>query len=56
MFFDDANEIAQIARRAGTSLFVVPKETEVEIPKAIILRPEDKATITIEQVRGRTRC
>lgn len=52
MFFDDAGEIAQIARKAGTSVFVVPKETEVEIPGAIVLQPEDKATITIEQVRG----
>lgn len=51
MFFEDVNEVAEIARASGTSVFVLPKSVEVKIPNAIILQPEDKATISIEQVR-----
>lgn len=52
MFFEEVSEIGEIARRNGTSVFVVPRETEVEIPGAIVLCPEEKSVITIEQVRG----
>jgi DNA polymerase III delta prime subunit len=52
MFFGQASEIAEIARKVGTSVFVVPKEVPVEIKNAIILQPEDKSVITIEQVRN----
>lgn len=51
MFFDDLKQITEIARRSGTSVFVVPETEKVEIPQAIILRPEEKTVITIEQVR-----
>ncbi len=51
MFFDDLKQITEIARRSGTSVFVVPETKKVEIPQAIILRPEEKTVITIEQVR-----
>lgn len=51
MFFDDVNKIADIAKGAGTSVFVVSDSIEVKIPKALILRPEEKTTISIEQVR-----
>lgn len=51
MFFDSVSDVLKIAKRCGTAIFVVPRDIEVEIPGAIVLKPEDKATITIEQVR-----
>lgn len=51
MFFDDVAEIPKIASKVGTSVFVVPKNVEVEIPKAVILKPETKSVISIEQVK-----
>ena len=52
MFFDKIDEIAEIASRCGTSIFVLPKSQPVEIKNAIVLQPEGKTTITIEQVRS----
>ena len=52
MFFNSISEIPEIASRTGTSVFVVPKNEKVEIKGAIILQPEEKRAITIEQVRG----
>lgn len=52
MFFDKIDEITEIASQCGTALFVVPKSQSVKIKNAIILQPEDKTVITIEQVRG----
>lgn len=52
MFFDDTREVAKIAHKNGTSIFVVPDSYEIEIPGAIKLEPEGKTTITIEQVRN----
>ena len=54
MFFNSPEEIEKIASRSGTSVFVVPDDTEVKIKNAIILKPEEKTTITIEQVRNTT--
>ena len=51
MFFNSPEEIQQIATRAGTSIFVVPNNAEIIIKNAFILKPEDKTTITIDQVR-----
>lgn len=51
MFFEDVDEIETIARKCGTAIFVVPDDIEVTIKNAIILAPEDKTVITIEQVR-----
>ena len=51
MFFEKTSEIPAIASRIGTGVFVVPQKTEVIIPDAIVLKPEQKTTITIEQVR-----
>lgn len=51
MFFDDLAQISQIAVRNGTSVFVVPADLKIDIPGAIVLQPEEKTTITIEQVR-----
>lgn len=51
MFFDDAASVADIAARSGCTIFVIPVEVEVKIKGAYILAPEEKSTITIEQVR-----
>ena len=50
MWFRDVLEIPQIARRAGTSIFVVPSGVPVEIKNAIVLQPDIKTVITIDQV------
>lgn len=52
MFFDSVVEIPEIAKRNGTSIFVVPDSQPVEIKNAIMLSSEGKATITIDQVRN----
>lgn len=51
MFFDDVANVANIASSAETSIFVIPDSIDVRIPQALVLRPEEKASITIEQVR-----
>ncbi len=51
MFFESALDIPKIASRCGTAIFVVPRDTEVSIKNAILLEPEEKSVITIEQVR-----
>lgn len=51
MFFEQMSEVAEIARKNGTSVFVVPKNLPVGVKNAIVLAPEDKSVITIEQVR-----
>lgn len=51
MFFEDLTEISKIAVKNGCSIFVLPKNTELEIKNAIILEPTSKVSITIEQVR-----
>lgn len=52
MFFESISEIAQIASRCGTAIFVVPRDEDVEIPGAIVLQPEGKSVVTIEQIRN----
>lgn len=52
MFFESGAEILEIAKKCGTAVFVVPKNIKVEIKNALILEPEEKRTITIEQVRN----
>ena len=51
MFFDEVSQIRSIASKRGTAVFVIPDEIDVEIPGALILQPDEKTTITIEQVR-----
>ena len=52
MFFDKIEDVAEIASRCGTSIFVMPKSQSVEIKNAIVLQPVEKTVITIEQVRS----
>ena len=51
MFVDNVKQIAEVASKNGTSVFVVPPSIDVEIKNALVLAPEEKSVITIEQVR-----
>ena len=51
MFFESVLDIPKIASKCGTAVFVVPRDMEVKIKNAIVLQPEEKVGITIEQVR-----
>lgn len=51
MFFEKISEIPEISRRTGCAIFVVPANLEVDLSKALILKPGEKSVITIEQVR-----
>ena len=51
MFFEDISHIKEISGRTGAALFVVPDEVEVSIPGALLISPEGRATIAIEQIR-----
>lgn len=50
MFFDTLTQMPELARKTGGAVFVVPKTEEVQIKNAIILKPESKTVITIEQI------
>lgn len=52
MFFDTPESIQSIAKRSGASIFVLPDEQEIKIENAMVVQPEDKASITIDQIRG----
>ncbi|MDO4741987.1 MAG: hypothetical protein Q4A79_01250 [Candidatus Saccharibacteria bacterium] len=52
MFFNDVNKIMEIAEKNGCGVFVVPAKDEVKIPRALVLEPEEKSLISIDQVRG----
>lgn len=51
MFFEDLAQIGEIACRVGASLFVVPDQNEIFLKDAIVLKPESRTIITIEQIR-----
>jgi len=51
MFFESTSEILKIAGRVGVAIFVMPDEVQLEIKNALVLKPEGKAVITIEQAR-----
>ncbi len=52
MFFDNISQISEIASRTGTSIFVLPNTLTITIKNAIILEPQEKSVITIDQIRG----
>ena len=52
MYFEDFKKIPEISKKTNCVIFVLPKELEVTIPRALVLRPEEKSVITVEQVRG----
>lgn len=51
MFFDSIDEIVEIAVKTGCAVFVVPDNLDFSIKNAIILKPETKTVISIEQVQ-----
>lgn len=53
MFFESTSDILKIASRTGTAIFVVPEPDAIDLKEknVIILQPEEKSVITIEQVR-----
>lgn len=51
MFFDEVSEIPAIAKKCGTSVFVIPDNADFCIKNAIVLSPEQKSVISIDQVR-----
>lgn len=51
MFFESVAEISEIARKCGTAIFVVPDNVPVELKNALVISPEEKSVITIDQVR-----
>lgn len=51
MYFESAEDIKKIAEKNNTSIFVIPKNTPVNIKNALILEPTNRTIITIEQVR-----
>ena len=50
MFFDNLGDVTKIATATNCAIFVVPKEQKLEIKNALVLGPEGKASISIEQV------
>ena len=51
MFFDDLKQIKEIVSRVGTAVVVLPDEVEFEIADAINVVPEERASISIDQMR-----
>lgn len=52
MFFDNINQIEKLAKKAGSSIFVIPSGTEIKIKNAKTVHPgEIKTGIVIEQIR-----
>ncbi len=51
MFFNNVNQINEIASRSGTTIFVIPKSFSIKIKNSIVVEPNEKSVITIEQVR-----
>ena len=51
MFFDSVGDLERIAKNNGVSVFVIPNDIKYNLKEAIVLQPEEKSVITIEQVR-----
>ncbi len=51
MYFSSVGEIPQIAKKSGTSVFVIPNDAVVDLKNALILEPVSKSVISIEQVK-----
>ena len=52
MFFEKIEQIREIASKVGAGVFVVPESVSVEIPGAIVIQPEEKTIISIEQIHS----
>lgn len=52
MYIDDIGQIPELARKAGTAVFGVGSDVEVELPGVIVVEPEEgKKYISVDQVR-----
>lgn len=51
MFFKNLDQIPELVQKSGCSIFVVPKNTEINIKNAIYLEPNEKGVITVDSVR-----
>lgn len=52
MFFNSPEEVLEIIKGVGCAVFVVPKNVEISIKNAVVVEPEGKRTISIEQIRA----
>ena len=51
MYFDSIEKILEISSKVSCAIFVVPDEEKIEIKNALIVSPEKKTTISVEQIR-----
>ncbi len=51
MFFDKVDDIVKIAQKTGAAIFVLPKDVEFSMKNALLVEPESKTIITVEQIR-----
>jgi len=51
VFFKDLSQIPHLAKTAGCSIFVVPKNTKIELKGAIPITPNEKNVITVDSIR-----
>ena len=54
MFFNSVSEIEKIATGNGASIFILPDNVDFNIKRALLVKPEEKTSITIEQIRSAT--
>lgn len=55
MFLEKISGIPEIIRQSGFTIFVLPKSTdlaEISVPKAIVVQPNEKNSITIDEIRN----
>ena len=52
MFFKDIDETPEIAKKINCGIFVLPKSQEIFIKNSLVLEPEGRASISIEQVHN----
>jgi hypothetical protein len=54
MFLENLEQVPEIVARSGFSIFALPKMVELEavqVPRAIVVVPNEKNTISIEEIR-----
>lgn len=52
MYFDSTADILEISKKTGCAVFVLPDIKDINIENALVIEPDDKTVITVEQVRG----
>lgn len=51
MFFERPEDIKKIATKVNSAIFVMPDAVAVKLPRVLVMEPDGKSVITIEQVR-----